>query len=161
MRIHTYRCKDGWLATAANTPHQFRKMMGVLGLERLCEDGKAIDLAAFNAPGGGFVVAKNLAYLRQQFNSAFAEQSAADMEQRLNEVGVPAARVRSLGEFLDEVDGTAKLTMPMRAYTQGQRNIRTPGLGFAVTGDTSTARSGAPTLGQDTNALLHNVEAEA
>lgn len=157
----TYRCKDGWLATAANTPHQFRKMMGVLGLERLCEDGKAIDLAAFNAPGGGFVVAKNLAYLRQQFNSAFAEQSAADMEQRLNEVGVPAARVRSLGEFLDEVDGTAKLTMPMRAYTQGQRNIRTPGLGFAVTGDTSTARSGAPTLGQDTNALLHNVEAEA
>ena len=32
----TYRCADGWLATAANTPPQFRKMVRVLGLESLC-----------------------------------------------------------------------------------------------------------------------------
>ena len=101
----TYRCADGWLATAANTPAQFRKLAAVLGLDALCDDGDALDLAAFNAPGGGFVVAKNLPRLQQTFGDAFAQRSAADMETRLNAVGVPAARVRRLGEFLDEVEG--------------------------------------------------------
>ena len=31
----TYRCRDGWLSTAANTPAQFRQMAAVLGLEHL------------------------------------------------------------------------------------------------------------------------------
>ncbi len=38
------RCADGWLATVANTPAQFRSFAAALGLE------------AFNASNGGFVV---------------------------------------------------------------------------------------------------------
>ena len=92
----TYRCADGWLATAANTPAQFRKLTAVLGLEHLCLDERALDLEAFNSDGG-FVVARDLEYLRAQFREAFATKSAADMELRLNAIGVPAARVRKLG----------------------------------------------------------------
>ena len=150
----TYRCTDGWLATAANTPAQFRKLTAVLGLEALCDDGEALDLEAFNAVGGGFVIAKNLAYVREQFAQAFAQRSAADMEQALNAVGVAAARVRKLGEFIDEVEGGAGVDLPYASYTQGARSIRTPGLGFRYAGDAAAPTAGAPSLGADSRALL-------
>jgi crotonobetainyl-CoA:carnitine CoA-transferase CaiB-like acyl-CoA transferase len=150
----TYRCADGWLATAANTPAQFRKLTDLLGLQALCENGDALDLAAFNAPGGGFVVARDLPYLREQFRAAFATRSAARMEEQLNAAGVPAARVRRIGEFLAEVDGTGKLSMPGFDFDQGGRRVRTPGLGFGFAQDGGPSSAGAETLGQSTAALL-------
>jgi len=150
----TYRCSDGWLATAANTPAQFRKFTRVLGLEALCDDGDAIDLAAFNAPGGGFVVARNLPFLQQRFRDVFLESSAADMETRLNAVGVPAARVRRLGEFLDEVESRGATALPLDDRLQGARRLRTAGIGFRFQEDGEPEDIGAPTLGQDTDSLL-------
>ncbi|WP_077002310.1 CaiB/BaiF CoA-transferase family protein [Variovorax sp. KK3] len=150
----TYRCADGWLATAANTPAQFRKLTAVLGLEALCEDGEALDLDAFNAPGGGFVTARRLPYLQQCFRDAFATRSAADMEARLNAVGVPAARVRRLGEFLDEVQQSGAVDLPLASYTQGDSLVRTPGLGFRYRDDGTPGGAGAPALGQHTAELM-------
>lgn len=149
----TYRCADGWLATAANTPAQFRKLAAVLGLDALCEDGRALDLEAFHSDGG-FVVARDLPYLREQFSRAFAGRSAAEMEQRLNAVGVPAARVRKLGEFLREVEGGAALPLPGLRFAQGERTVRTPGLGFSWAGMGTAPRAGAESLGQSTARLL-------
>ncbi|MBC7435621.1 MAG: CoA transferase [Bdellovibrionales bacterium] len=156
----TYRCADGWLATAANTPAQFRKLTQVLGLEALCEDGKALDLTSFNSPGGGFVVARDLDYLRGRFRDAFATQSAADMETRLNAVGVPAARVRKLGEFLRETDGTGCATMAGFSYEQSGHTVRTPGLGFKYAQDGGPSAAGAESLGQSTRALLEELGCE-
>ena len=150
----TYRCTDGWLATAANTPAQFRKLTAVLGMEALCEDGAALDLTSFNASSGGFVVARNLPYLQQRFRDAFAQQSAGEMEVRLNAVGVPAARVRKLGEFLDEVEAGAGIDFPFCSYAHGAAKVRTPGLGFRYQEESECNPAGAPSLGQDTHALL-------
>ena len=58
------------------------------------------------------MVARDLDYLRARFNAAFLSQSAFDMKTRLNAAGVPAAKVRKLGEFLREVDGTGKVNLP-------------------------------------------------
>jgi crotonobetainyl-CoA:carnitine CoA-transferase CaiB-like acyl-CoA transferase len=154
----TYRCADGWLATAANTPAQFRKLARVLGLDALCEDGRALDLDAFNSDGG-FVVARDLPYLREQFTAAFAQRSAAEMEERLNAAGVPAARVRKLGEFLREVEQGEQLPLPVMRFQQGGRVVRTPGLGFR-SGDMqrpAPLRPGAESLGAST----HRLAAEA
>lgn len=150
----TYRCRDGWLATAANTPAQFRQLAAVLGVEDLCSDGEALDLERFNSPSGGFVVARNMDYLRGRFNAAFALQSAFAMELRLNAVGVPAARVRKLGEFLREVDGANKVTLPDFYFDQNGRQVRTPGLGFSYRSEGGPTATAAPTLGQDNDALL-------
>jgi len=150
----TYRCTDGWLATAANTPAQFRNLTAVLGLDELCSDGRALDLESFNSPGGGFVIAKDLEYLRERFRSAFASRNAAEMETRLNAVGVPAARVRKLGEFLREVDGGGHLTLPDFRFTQNGRQVRTPGLGFLYAQEGGPGAAGAERLGQSTQALL-------
>lgn len=150
----TYPCKDGWLATAANTPVQFRKLTEILGLEHLCEDANALDLDAFNAPHGGFVVARNLPYLQQCFRDAFAERSAREMEERLNAAGVPAARVRRLGEFLDEASGPQSLNLQSSKFSQGEQNVQTPGLGFRYKHAPGGEKKGAPIHGADTDQLL-------
>src|SRR5690606_21980022 len=97
-------------------------------MESLCEDGALLDLAAFNAPAGGFVVARDLPALQARFRQAFASHSAADMETRLNAVGVPAARVRRLGEFMGEAQAAGALS-PV-SYQQAGTGVHTPGLGF-------------------------------
>lgn len=149
----TYRCADGWLATAANTPAQFRKLTAVLGLEDLCQDARALDVEAFQA-ASGFVVAHDPMYLRERFDAAFAQHAAAEMEERLNAVGVPAARVRSLGEFLRETDGSAKLGAGGATFAQGARRVRTPGLGFRYGGGSGEVRPGAEPLGHSNEELL-------
>ena len=149
----TYRCADGWLATAANTPAQFRKLAAVLALDELCIDARALDLESFNSPSGGFVIAKDMEYLRERFRAAFADRSAADMETRLNAVGVPAARVRKLGEFLREVDQGGHVTLPDVRYAQNGQEVRTPGLGFRYAQDGQPSL-GAEKLGQSNAALL-------
>ena len=155
-----YRCTDGWLATAANTPAQFRKLTAVLGLEHLCQDARALDLQAFHS-AAGFVVANDLPYLRGQFVEAFAHRSAADMEQRLNAVGVPAARVRKLGEFLREVESGDKLPLPALRFAQGDRMVKSPGLGFRWNGmpPGEPPRVGAESLGDSTRRLVEGAAA--
>jgi crotonobetainyl-CoA:carnitine CoA-transferase CaiB-like acyl-CoA transferase len=144
----TYECADGWLATAANTPAQFRKFTRVLGVESLCEDPRGLDLEAFNAPNGGFVVARDFEYLREKFRAALRNRGAAQMEAALNAVGVPAARVRTLGEFLAEAPG--RVTLPV--FDLG--GVKTAGLGFALREGDAPLPAGAPALGRDNEALL-------
>jgi crotonobetainyl-CoA:carnitine CoA-transferase CaiB-like acyl-CoA transferase len=150
----TYRCRDGWLATAANTPVQFRKLAEILGLQHLCDDGDALYLHSFNAANGGFVVAKNLPYLQKCFHHAFADQSAHEMEERLNTAGVPAARVRRLGEFLDEAASPQTLNFQPNQFSQGSENVQTPGLGFQYKHVPDASIQGAPSHGNDTDLLL-------
>jgi len=121
----------------------------VLGLEALCTDPRALDLEKFNAANGGFVVARDFDYLAQQLHGAFASRKAVAMEQALNAEGVPAVRVRSLGEFLAEAPG--KVTLPMFEFPDG---VKTPGLGFAYAEDGGCAPGGAPALGADNEELL-------
>lgn len=149
----TYHCTDGWLSVAANTPAQFRKMADVLDMPELCEDARALDLDAFNTPGG-FVVPRDLDYVLERLRTAFEKRSAADLESRLNAVGVPAARVRRLGEFLREVDDTGVVGLPDYRFEQATQQVRTKGLGFSFSQDGQSSAGGAETLGQSTHALL-------
>ena len=148
----TYRCTDGWLATAANTPAQFRKLVKVLGLESLCEDARALDIEKFNATNGGFVVARDFEYLRAKLQDAFTGRSAARTEEALNAAGVPAARVRSMGEFLAEAPG--KVTLPVFELPSEGRPVKTAGLGFGLAEEGGAVARPAPALGADNEALL-------
>jgi crotonobetainyl-CoA:carnitine CoA-transferase CaiB-like acyl-CoA transferase len=149
----TYQCSDGWLAVAANTPAQFRKLAAVIGIEELCDDAQALDLAAFNAPSG-FVVANDRGYVVERLRRAFATHSATRLEELLSHAGVPAAKVRKLEEFLHEVDGTGCVNLPDHRFHQGGREVRTHGLGFAFEQDGGPSLAGAPSLGQGTYAVL-------
>jgi crotonobetainyl-CoA:carnitine CoA-transferase CaiB-like acyl-CoA transferase len=80
---------------------------------------------------------------------------------RLNAVGVPAARVRRLGEFLRETDGTDCVTLPDYRFTQNGHTVRTPGLGFSMADDGGPSAQGAESLGQSNAALLAELGAQA
>lgn len=80
------------------------------------------------------------------------------MEARLNAVGVPAARVRRLGEFLDEARDTGALR-PVRYGAQGS-DVQTPGLGFRLGGCEPAPQTPAPGLGQHGHALLQELGIE-
>lgn len=149
----TFECADGWLAVAANTPAQFRKLATVIGVEDLCGDAQALDLAAFNLPNG-FVVPNDREYVVARLRLAFATRSTVQLENVLNQAGVPAAKVRKLEEFLHEVDATACLNLPDYRFVQGERALRTRGIGFAFEQDGGPSLTGAPALGQSTHALL-------
>jgi crotonobetainyl-CoA:carnitine CoA-transferase CaiB-like acyl-CoA transferase len=141
---------------AANTPAQFRRLAAVLGVEALCSDARALDLDAFNSPGG-FVVPRDTPYVTAQLRSAFESRSAAELEALLNSAGIPAARVRSLGEFLREVDDTGCVDLPDFRFDQGTHTVRTRGLGFAFAQEGEPTRGGAETLGQSTGLFLKDV----
>lgn len=120
----------------------------ILDLEWLCEDGEAIDLAAaahLAAASSSHATCRGCSSCSARL---FARRAAADMEVRLNAVGVPAARVRRLGEFLDEAQATGTLT-PV-AYDQGDAKVRTPGLGFRYSEEGAWPSADAPPLGGHT-----------
>ena len=150
----TYQCADGWLSTAANTGAHFRILCGLLGLTHLTTDPRYVDVEKINSPGGGFVVANDLEGLRSQFSAAFRGRSAAEMEIALNAAGVPAARVRTIGEFLDDAQSADRLTLPLVESAQGKGRLRTPGIGFDAVPQRPGRARAAPSLGADTLAVL-------
>lgn len=149
----TYRCKDGWVAIAANTPDQFRKLTALLGVAEVCDDPRLIDVTAFNAVAGGFVIPVDLPALSARLCEALAARSAADIETRMNALGVPAARVRRLGEFLHEWQAAGS-GESFKTYKQGDVKVRTPGPGFRFEDESAWPGQHGPSLGQDNWALL-------
>lgn len=152
-----YQCEDGWLSTAANTPTQFKKMMGLLCLEEICIDENLLDLEAFNAPNGGFVVAKQPDLVKQMIQETLITKSASVLEEELNKLGVPAAKVRTLSEFLDELSQGINITTPFMTFEQENKTIRTAGLGFTLVNGEQLINQPAPKLGEHTISILKNI----
>ena len=153
----TFQCIDGWISTAANTPTQFKKMMHLLNLDEICTDPELLDLEAFNASNEGFVIARQPDLVKQKIQKVFAENSAIELEDRLNEVGVPAAKVRTLPEFLDELLEGTNVTTPFMTFKQANKTIKTAGLGFTLDKGTQLVTNTTPTLGQQTHELLKSI----
>ena len=153
----TFQCLDGWILTAANTPTQFKKMMHLLNLDEICSDPKLLDLDAFNAANEGFVIARQPDLVKQKIQKVFAENSAADLEVRLNDVGVPAAKVRTLSEFLDELIEGKNVTAPFMTFEQANKTIKTAGLGFTLDNGAQLINDPAPSLGEHTHELLKGI----
>lgn len=96
----TFRCADGWLAVAANTRPQFHALCDQLGLVGVADDPSLV--SQLGDGGATNVVPVDAVDLRRRLDEAFARHHAAILEARLNEAGVPAARVRRMDEFLRE-----------------------------------------------------------
>ncbi len=116
----TLPCKDGWIALGANTPQQMGALARVLNIQ-------AQVLPLIEGQTRGFMSDDHMAELRQVLVTALREQSAQDLEERLNVAKVPAARVRDLGEAVQE--GLANGAM-QNWQVGGGLPMLLPGLGF-------------------------------
>ncbi len=95
----TFATSDGHVAVAANTMGQFAILCGLLGRPELAKPP--------HVPAGlssrAFLANAATVELRDELGQAFAAAKADALEHSLNEAGVPAARVRDLGEYLSDL----------------------------------------------------------
>jgi crotonobetainyl-CoA:carnitine CoA-transferase CaiB-like acyl-CoA transferase len=121
----TFACRDGWLAIGANTPGHVVRLMDVLGVASSEVEGL---LEPAGEGGATFARARDPVAFRAVVAERLADASAAELEERLNASGVPAARVRTLRQFTQEAVATG-LLKPV-AYGEGDARVLTPGLGW-------------------------------
>lgn len=120
----TLTCADGLLAIGANTPAQVLKLAKVLGVD-------APMAVLLQGETSGFVGAERAEEIRALIAHAVRDQQVADLEQRFNLAGVPAAQVRDLSQSLrDAVQSQALDPWVL----QGNVPVTVPGLGFRTQG---------------------------
>jgi crotonobetainyl-CoA:carnitine CoA-transferase CaiB-like acyl-CoA transferase len=120
-----FECRDGWLAVGANTPAHIAGMIEVLGIA----PAEVEPMLEPPVPGeAAFARARDPQAFRALLAAHLREQSAADMEKRLNARAVPSARVRTLREFTREAADTGLLQTV--ALGEGEARVITPGLGW-------------------------------
>jgi crotonobetainyl-CoA:carnitine CoA-transferase CaiB-like acyl-CoA transferase len=125
----TFACRDGWLAIGANTPAHVARLLELLGVPA-SEGAALLRPAVDGAPA--FARARDPRAFRDLLATRLRDHSAVDLEQRLNNAGVPAARVRTLREFTQEAVATGML-QPI-VLGEGEAQTATPGLGWRVLG---------------------------
>ena len=141
-----YQTADGLLSIAANNERQFRDLCHGLGLDEVISDPR------FAKPAD-----------RKQHSDAFgdllaqrlAERSASEWEQTLDELGVPAARVRSIDELLDEGQPAARELLS-EVDLEGT-TISLPTAGFKINGHVPAPTKAPSRLGADNQRLLSDL----
>jgi crotonobetainyl-CoA:carnitine CoA-transferase CaiB-like acyl-CoA transferase len=123
----TFACRDGWLAIGANTREHIARLMQVLGVP----PADVEPLLEPEAEGGtAFARARDPHAFRALLARSVSGHAASDLEQRLNVAGVPAARVRTVRQFVQEAVETGMME-PVVLGT-GDDCAATPGLGWRV-----------------------------
>ena len=146
----TFQCSDGWLAVAANTQAQFRRLCELIGLPGVADDPALV--SPVGQGGATNVAAVDRSRLVRLMEEAFARHGAAELEPRLNAAGVPAARVRSVAEFLREARAGEHVGLELDRIDYGATGTLHLGPGVAGLGVGGQTR--APRLGADTAEIL-------
>jgi crotonobetainyl-CoA:carnitine CoA-transferase CaiB-like acyl-CoA transferase len=146
----TFRCADGWLAVAANTRRQFAALCKIIGLAEVADDPALVAQVGDGATTN--VVPVDAAELGRRLDTAFARHDAAVLESRLNDAGVPAARVRRMGEFLREAKAGRHVGLGLERLQDEAGEFLQLGPGFLGLDDAATTP--APRLGASTAEIL-------
>ena len=136
-----FEASDGVLIMlAANNERQFVDLCAVLGHPEWAED------ARWQQPQQR---AENQSALRAVMENAFRHRSAAEWETLCDQAGVPASRVRSVGEVLAE--GQPEAPDLLRELSVGARGtpVSLPGIGFRLNGDSLQPQQAPRISGQD------------
>ena len=121
---------DGWLAVGANTPRQLVSLLHVLELEHVASDPKVFVQPMDGETSATFVRALDPTALKQSLAKAISQHRSVDLEQRLNDYKIPAARLRTLAEFSQEArDNSCIDSVELH---DSEVRVQSPGLGFRV-----------------------------
>lgn len=116
-----FETTEGWIALGANTAEQIVALYGVLGWDKA---QAAVDLER----GPGFARARDPQAFRDKLAARLREKPANTWEAELNAAGIPAARVRQLGEFTAEAQQLGALVAERQ--TLDGTTVALPGLGW-------------------------------
>jgi crotonobetainyl-CoA:carnitine CoA-transferase CaiB-like acyl-CoA transferase len=142
----TFATGEGLLNIAANKQEQFLNVCTVIGRPELANDPRFITYDDRIA---------NRYALRALIEAALATSSAADWESRLNKVGVPAGRVLSVPQILDEPQVKARdMTVRFAQVPHVDGEVTVVRGGFLVDGIAPQPTCRPPTLGEHNDEIL-------
>jgi crotonobetainyl-CoA:carnitine CoA-transferase CaiB-like acyl-CoA transferase len=135
----TFRTGDGLLNIAANKQEQFERLSELIGRPHLRADPRFLDRESRKA---------HRAALTSEIEAALAGDSAAAWEARLNAAGVPAGRVLTIPEVLEEPQVRARALLHRFDDVPGTgRPLTVLRGGFLVDGTAPAPASPPPSLG--------------
>jgi crotonobetainyl-CoA:carnitine CoA-transferase CaiB-like acyl-CoA transferase len=111
------KARDRALAVAATSDVQFERLCKIAGLDHLPGDRRFADNAARVA---------NRDEMEGLLEAGLSERPAADWVRELNEGGVPAAVINTVGEMFEDPDTKAGLTEEAETADGPVRLVRTP-----------------------------------
>lgn len=125
-----FATRDGWIALGANTPRQLIRLLDVLGLADMAGDPRYFAEPLNPDSPASFVRSINPAGLKAIIAERLHMLNAEELEQRCALYGVPAAKVRRLGEFATWAQRHNQVST-VSLHAEGA-SVISPGLGFGV-----------------------------
>jgi CoA:oxalate CoA-transferase len=146
----TFNTADGLLALAINEEHQYQNLLKGLGLEALNGDPRFAEPAARR---------DNVPALRAALQQALMTRTALEWETLLNELCVPAGRVRTVPDCVADAQIASRglfHTFPA-GETGFARDLQVPLAPFRFEHDGPKAETPPRPVGADTDAILNEL----
>ncbi|EEB84008.1 CaiB/BaiF CoA transferase family protein [Roseobacter sp. GAI101] len=140
-----FQTSSGVLMLAANNDRQFVKLCEAVGRAGILADQRWATPAAR---------AETAIELREELVALFLTRPAAEWEEILAAAEVPAARVRSLDEVVQEEQFAARDLISEMTIQGRDLPVHVPNLPFKANGTNLHPASAPPVLGSDTEAVL-------
>ncbi len=145
----TFRTGDGLLNIAANKQEQFVTLCSLLGRPELATDERFAEREARK---------RHRADLKLQVEEALATAPASVWEEKLNKAGVPAGRVLTIPQVLDEPQVRERQIAAAFAGVAGrEKPLTVVRGGFLVDGEAPLPKSPPPALGEHMDEVFSTV----
>ena len=145
---NAYRCTDGVVLVAGNGDSIFKRLMQAIGRDDLGGDPALADNA-------GRVV--RVEELDAAITAWTVSRSVDEVLAQLGEAGVPAGRVYTAKDIVEDPHYRAR-DMILKQKTRNGHELDVPGVVPKLLGTPGSIRSSAPNLGDDTDAVLGELE---
>lgn len=143
-----FETADGMLAVSSNQDAQVERLCEVLGLKNLLVDPRFSTELQRQC---------NMAAFRGALTERLRGRAAAEWEKLLSAVRVPAARVRTIGDALQEPQVVQRgVVQSVTDFSTGQ-SLAVPGIGFLWNGTPIGPQRSPPRLGEHTMEILNDL----
>ena len=141
---NAYHCSDGWVLIAGNGDSIFRRLMSTIGRD---------DLGADPQLGGNTGRVARVAEIDAAIDAWSAPLTVAEALGRLNQAAVPAGRIYTARDIAEDPHYRAR-GMIERVVTAAGLELEVPGIVPKLSLTPGAIARRAPTLGEDTEAVL-------
>lgn len=144
-----FETQEGTLYIAAMQEHHVKNLCDSLGRSDLCNDARYTTHE---------LRTENAAVLRKELQSAFKSRTAAEWEDILNEAGVPAMRVRTIPEAVNESYlASRELFHTFKDVPGVNGTVTVPLVPFKLSACEARATTPPPKLGADSDEVLRSL----
>lgn len=144
---NAYRCLDGVVLIAGNGDSIFKRLMEVIARQDLGQDESLANNAGRVA---------RVAELDQAIEAWTSQRSVADVLSALGEAKVPAGRVYTAKDIVEDPHYRAR-EMILKQITRDGHEIEVPGIVPKLMGTPGQVRFSAPGVGDDTDEVLKSL----